>query len=134
MSAFARTEASGLLVHQGHLAEGCRGLAATVDAWFRAGEWAQQWHTLSRCVIALDRIGQPRLAAEVVGAIESHSTIGGPPVLTTLLRDLVFVTRDSIVRQLGVDQARELRARGATAPIAAIVERTRSALRGVADS
>ena len=45
MSAFARTEASGLLVHQGRLDEGCAGLADTVDTFYRAGEWAQQWHT-----------------------------------------------------------------------------------------
>ena len=31
--------------------------------WYRAGEWSQQWHTLSRCVIALHRIGRHELAA-----------------------------------------------------------------------
>jgi hypothetical protein len=33
MSGFARTEASGLLVHQGELAAGCDGLAEMVDTW-----------------------------------------------------------------------------------------------------
>ena len=42
------------------------GLAETVDAWYRADEWAQQWLTLSRCVIALERIKQHELAAEVL--------------------------------------------------------------------
>ena len=95
MSAFARTEASGLLVHLGQLDEGCEGLAQMVDTWYRVGEWAQQWHTLSRCVIALDRIGRPEMACEVLGAIEAHTTLGGPPVMTTL-RDLVFEARDAL--------------------------------------
>ena len=71
-----------------------------VDLWYRAGEWSQQWHTLSRCVIALDRIGQPELAAEVVGAIEAHATMGAPPSMTTL-RQVAFETRDSLVATLG---------------------------------
>ena len=60
MSAFARTEASGLLVARGDVDEGCAGLAEMVALWYRAGDWSQQWHTLSRCVIALHRIGQRR--------------------------------------------------------------------------
>ena len=68
---------------------GCAGLAEVVDIWYRSGEWAQQWHTLSRCVIGLDRIGQPEVAAQVLGAIEAHTTMGGPPVMSTL-RDLAF--------------------------------------------
>ncbi len=127
MSAFARTEASGLLVHLGRLDEGCEGLAEMVDIWYRAGEWAQQWHTLSRCVIALDRIGRHELAAEMFGAIESHTTVGGPPVMTTL-RDLVFETRDSLERRLGDVQFGELLGSGASMPIATAVDRTRSAL------
>lgn len=129
MSAFARTEASGLLVHQGRLGEGCEGLAEMVDVWYRAGEWAQQWHTLSRCVIALDRIDRPELAAEVLGAIESHTTLGGPPVMTTL-RALAFETRDSLVDRLGDARTEELRAAGASLPVTVLVDRTRNALLG----
>jgi predicted ATPase/DNA-binding winged helix-turn-helix (wHTH) protein len=129
MSAFARTEASGLLVQQGHLAEGCEGLAEMVDIWYRAGEWAQQWHTLSRCVIALDRIGRHELASQVLGAIESHTTLGGPPVMTTL-RDLAFETRDSLADRLGEELTEQHRALGASLPVATIVDRTRSALLG----
>ena len=76
MSAFARTEASGLLVHRGDIDEGCAGLAETVGLWYRAGEWSQQWHTLSRCMIALYRIGQTELAVELLGAIEAHAMLG----------------------------------------------------------
>ena len=129
MSAFARTEASGLLVHQGHLTQGCEGLAEMVDTWYRAGEWAQQWHTLSRCVIALDRIGEQEIAAQVLGAIEAHTTMGGPPVMTTL-RDLAFETRDSLSDRLGPDQMREHRELGASLPVVTIVDRTRNALLG----
>ena len=129
MSAFARTEASGLLVHQGRLTEGCEGLAEMVDTWYRAGEWAQQWHTLSRCVIALDRIGQHDIAAQVLGAIEAHTTLGGPPVMTTL-RDLAFETRDSLAGQLGADRMEQQRTTGASMSVVAIVDRTRNALLG----
>jgi hypothetical protein len=100
-----------------------------VDTGHRAGEWAQQWHTLSRCVIALDRIGEQEIAALVLGAIEAHTTMGGPPVMTTL-RDLAFETRDSLSDRLGPEQMREHRELGASLPVVTIVDRTRNALLG----
>ncbi len=127
MSAFARTEASGLLVQRGDLVAGCAGLADMVDLWYRAGEWSQQWHTLSRCVIALDRIGQPEIAAEAVGAIEAHAILGAPPSMTTL-RAIAFETRDSLPEKLGSARSDDLLAAGAARPLAEIVERTRNAL------
>jgi len=129
MSAFARAEASGLLVYRGELADGCRGLAEVVDIWYRAGEWAQQWHTLSRCVIALDQIDQQDLAAQVLGAIETHTTLGGPPVMTTL-RNLAFETRDKIRTSFGESRSQDLWAAGASLPVATIVDRVRQALLG----
>lgn len=129
MSAFARTEASGLLVHMGRLGDGCEGLAEMVDVWYRAGEWAQQWHTMSRCVIALERIDQDELAAMVLGAIEAHTTMGGPPVMTSL-RDHAFEARASVSARLGQDRAQQLWADGASLPVATVVSRTRNALLG----
>jgi predicted ATPase/DNA-binding winged helix-turn-helix (wHTH) protein len=129
MSGFARTEASGLLVHQGRLAEGCEGLAEMVDTWYRAGEWAQQWHTLARCVIALERIGQAELALEVVGAIEVRATMGTPPVLV-ILRDVALDTRDRLVERLGDAHSAELLRTGAALPVAEVVYRARQALLG----
>jgi predicted ATPase/DNA-binding winged helix-turn-helix (wHTH) protein len=130
MSAFARTEIGALRVSHGDLEEGCEELAEQVDIWYRTGEWAQQWHTLMRCVIALDRIGQPAVAAEVLGSIEAHSAVGAPPLMVTL-RDLVLQTRGSLEAQLGADQAETCRAAGALLPVATTVERTRRALRGL---
>ncbi|HSP27114.1 MAG TPA: winged helix-turn-helix domain-containing protein [Ilumatobacteraceae bacterium] len=130
LSAFARTEIGALRVSHGDLASGCEELAEQVDTWYRTGEWAQQWHTLMRCVIALDRIGQPAVAAEVLGSIEAHSAVGAPPLMVTL-RDLVLATRDSIEAQLGADRSRECRAAGALLPVGSTVERTRLALRGL---
>jgi predicted ATPase/DNA-binding winged helix-turn-helix (wHTH) protein len=129
MSTFARTESSGLLVLQGRLDVACAGLADVVDTWYRAGEWAQQWHTMSRCLVALHRIGQVELAAQVLGAVEAHTTMGGPPVMTTL-RDLAFETRERITAELGQDRTEEQRAVGAALPVAMLVDRTRSALLG----
>ena len=91
MHAFAFTEASGLLVSRGELEIGCAGLAEMVGVWYRAGDWSQQWHTLSRCVIALDRIGQAELAIELLGAIEMHAMLGVAP-MSSILHDLVFAT------------------------------------------
>ncbi|MGE5210733.1 MAG: hypothetical protein ACM3MM_05685, partial [Acidobacteriota bacterium] len=127
MSAFACTEASSLRVCMGDLARGCTGLAETVDAWYRAGEWAQQWLTLSRCVIALDRIDQEELAAEVLGAIERHSSVDAPPGMPSVLRTAVD-TRDSLLERLGDERAAELGMRGAELPLAELVHRTRNAL------
>jgi predicted ATPase/DNA-binding winged helix-turn-helix (wHTH) protein len=129
MSAFARTEASGLLVHEGRVGEGCAGLAEMVDTWYRAGEWAQQWHTLSRCVVALDRIGEHEVAAQVLGAIEANTSLGGPPVMTTL-RDLAFESRDAVRSSLGRSHSEELWATGASLPVSNLVDRTRQALLG----
>jgi hypothetical protein len=127
MSAFARTEASGLLVHRGEIDEGCAGLAEMVALWYRAGEWSQQWHTLSRCVIALHRVGQIALAAELVGAIEAHAMLGVAP-MSSMLRDVAFTTRDALVEELGEARAEELRSVGASCPVEDIVHRTRNAL------
>ena len=91
MSAFARTEASGLLVHRGDIDQGCAGLAETVGLWYRAGEWSQQWHTLSRCMIALHRIGKTELAVELLGAIEAHAMLAVAPMSSTL-HDAVLAT------------------------------------------
>jgi hypothetical protein len=127
MSAFARTEIGGLLVHRGDVARGCAILAEMVDLWFRAGDWSQQWHTLSRCVIALDRIGEPELAMEVLGAIEAHATLGVAP-MTTILRHLAFATRDQLVTSLGEERSALLRTSGATSPVDTVVHRVRTAL------
>jgi predicted ATPase/DNA-binding winged helix-turn-helix (wHTH) protein len=127
MSAFARTEVSGLLVHRGDIDEGCAGLAEMVALWQRAGDWTQQWLTLARCVIALHRVGQSELAAEVLGAIEAHAMLGVAPMSPTL-RGVAFTTRDELVSELGAARADELRSAGASCPVEDIVERTRRAL------
>jgi hypothetical protein len=132
MSAFACTEASILRVVRGDLVRGCAGLADTVDIWLRAGEWAQQWLTLARCVIALDRIGRPDLAAEVFGAVERHTRVDATPVMPTV-RDLALATRESIGAQLGAERTDELLLNGAHQVVATLVHRTRSALLGLPD-
>lgn len=131
MSAFASTEASGVLVAHGDLAVGCTGLADMVSFWYRAGEWSEQWHTLSRCVVALDRIGEHELEMEVVGAIEAHSELGVAP-MSTMVQDMLFATRASLLDRLGEDQAATLCAAGAASPVDEIVMRTRRALLGPA--
>ena len=105
------------------------GLAETVDTWYRAGEWAQQWLTLSRCVVALDRLALPELAVEVLGAIERHTNVDARPAMPTV-SEAALATRASLLEQIGSDQAAELLDRGAQLPLAFLVHRTRSALLG----
>jgi hypothetical protein len=100
-----------------------------VGVWDRAGDWSQQWHTLSRCAIALDRIGRAELAIELFGAIERHAMLGVAPMSSTL-HDLAFATRDQLVDSLGAERAGELLAAGAICPVEDIVLRTRRALIG----
>ncbi len=127
MSAFARTEASGLLVARGEVEAGCAGLAEMVALWSRAGDWSQQWHTLSRCVIALHSIGNRELAMELVGAIEAHARLGVAP-MTAILRDVVLDTRQTLVQELGEDRSARLCSDGAASPVEDVVIRTRRAL------
>jgi hypothetical protein len=127
MSAFAYTEASGLLVARGEVEDGCAGLAEMLSLWYRAGDWSQQWHTLSRCVIALHRVGDLELAMELVGTIETYATLGVAP-MTSILQGVAFATRDALITALGEARAIELRAAGATSSIEDIVHRTRRAL------
>ena len=129
MQAFAFTEASGLLVSRGELEIGCAGLADMVGVWYRAGDWSQQWHTLSRCVIALNRTGQVELAIELLGAIEMHAMLGVAPMSSTL-HDLVFETRTQLVDSGDAERVGELLAAGASCPVEDIVLRTRRALMG----
>ena len=129
MSAFAYTEAAGLLTARGKVQDGCAALAEVVELWYRAGEWSQQWHTLSRCVIAFDRIGHAELAMELVGAIEAHATLGVAP-MTSILHDEAFAVRDTLIESLGEARATELRTAGATCAIDDLVLRTRRALAG----
>ena len=114
-------------MHRGDLDEGCAGLAETVGLWYRAGEWSQQWHTLSRCMVALQRIGQTTLAVELLGAIEAHAMLAVAPMSSTL-HDVVLATRGALVDELGTDRADELRSIGASCPVEDIVHRTRTAL------
>ena len=129
MHGFAITEASGLLVSRGELEAGCAGLADMVGVWDRAGDWSQQWHTLSRCAIALDRIDQAELAIELFGAIETHAMLGVAPMSSTL-HDLAFATRDRLLDSMGAERAGALLEAGALCPVRDIVLRTRRALRG----
>lgn len=129
MSAFARTEAASLLFGLGQTSAACHGLADVIDIWFRFGEWAQQWHTLSRCVVALPEIGEAELAGQIIGAVELHATVGATPVMASL-RDQMLDTTDSLQAVLGSDRYDELRATGAALPIVDLVHQTSAALRG----
>ncbi len=127
VSTFSRTELYGLLVTRGEVREASTGLAEVTDTWFRAGEWSQQWHTLSRCVVALHELGDDETACRLVGSIEARTTFGAPPVMP-VLRDRMLAARDDLRTRLGSDRYEELTAEGAALPIVEVVHRTRAAL------
>jgi len=129
MSAFARTEASSLMILGHNLDAGCQGLAEMVDAWYRAGEWSQQWHILSRCVLALERIDLPELATRVIGAVEPHAALDGPPLMAEL-RDRILEARHTLEARLGPDQTVQQRMIGAALPLTDLVHTVRAALLG----
>ncbi len=127
MSAFARTELSGLLIVQGQVHRALRGLADAVDTWHRAGEWSQQWLTLAKCVVALMTIGADELAAQVIGAVEKRAAMGGPPFVAPL-RERTLVAADDLMARLGETHYQELHDEGGASPVADVVHRTRAEL------
>ena len=48
MDAFARTELNGVLLGVGRVAQAAGGFAEVLDTWYRSGDWAQQWLTVSK--------------------------------------------------------------------------------------
>jgi hypothetical protein len=48
--------------------------------------------------------------------------------MSTILRDVLFNTREAVIGELGDDRASELRAVGAASPVEDLVIRTRRAL------
>jgi len=101
-----------------------------VDIWYRSGEWSQQWLTLARSVVALDRIGQHELAAEVLGAFEHHAALDVPPVVPSV-RDVAIRTRAALAERFGVHRFDELRQAGIAVSLPVLVDRTRRSLLGV---
>ncbi|MGI9318022.1 MAG: ATP-binding protein, partial [bacterium] len=124
---FVRTEVCRLLLDRGDLDQARNSLAKVVDVWFRAGEWAQQWLTLTGCVVALHQLGNQELATLSIGAIEKRATLGALPV-TASLREQAFDVAASLKKQLGEEQYLKLTAEGAELPVTEIVQRNRSAL------
>ncbi len=127
MSAFARTELSALLLVEGELDGALRGLAEAVDTWHRAGEWSQQWLTLTGCVVALMAVGADDLAAQVIGAVEKRATMGTPPVIAPL-RERTLVAAEDLAARLGEARYGELHEVGGASRVADIVHRTRAEL------
>ena len=128
MGAFALTEASGFLVHLGDLERRLRGVWRRPSTFGIAPESGLSSGTrLSRCVIALHRIGQAELAVELIGAIETHFMFGVTP-MSARLRDAALATRDELESGLGEARAAELAATGSSRPVDAVVHRVRNAL------
>lgn len=127
MRHFARTEICGLWVEQNDLVRARTSLAEVVDVWFRAGEWSQQWLTLTRCVVALFAIREHELAARVIGAIEARVVLGALPA-TVRLRNQALEVVDTLRSRLGAERYDRLLLTGAGLPISEVVHLVRAAL------
>ncbi len=127
MSTFCQTEVCRLLLETDELQAARIKLAEVVDIWFRAGEWGQQWLTLTGCVVALVKLGNTELAAQAIGAIEERAVLGALPV-TESLRVQAFETSDFLKKHFGDEQYQLLVDQGAQFPVTEIVQRTRTAL------
>ena len=124
---FARTERGSLLLRQGNLEQARTMLAEAVDIWFRAGEWSQQWLTLTSCIVALQEMQKLELAARAIGALESRCVLGAPPVDS----DLSERAKEAVVRlkkKLGEDHYFELTRQGAESSVGALLREIHSNL------
>lgn len=126
---FARTEMCGLWVEQNDLDRARATLAEVVDVWFRAGEWSQQWLTLTRCIVALFAIREHELAAGVIGAIQARVVLGALPA-TVRLRSQAREIADALRARLGCEHYDNLLKTGAGLPISEVVHSVRAALLG----
>ncbi|MGI9603492.1 MAG: ATP-binding protein [Acidimicrobiales bacterium] len=132
MAAFALTESSSLHLRLGRRREACAGFAEVLDTWYRAGDWANQWLSLNQSAIAVADGGDLEWAAQMVGAIEAHSTLGAlpmEPAQRQRLLDSVNQLRDG----LGADRYDDLRRAGAALVIDDVVTGTRQALLALVD-
>ena len=129
MRTFVRTEICRLLLERDDLDQARKSLSKVIDVWFRAGEWAQQWLTLTGCVVALYRLDRFELTAQSIGAIEVRATLGALPV-TASLREGAFEVVDALRNKLGEERFDQLKIEGAELPVSEIVQRNRSALLG----
>lgn len=127
MSAFARGELNSIVLRSGDVGAASRGLADVVDAWYRSGDWSQQWLALSKAIPALTAAGDLVDAALLVGAVETHASIAPPPLAVTV-RTATLEGLDRLRTELGDDRYDELHRAGAALPVDEIVDLTRRRL------
>ena len=67
----AGLSAASLVARHGDMAEAARTFVDVIDRFEQAGNWRQQWTAMRQAVELLARLGQPRAAAVVLGAVEA---------------------------------------------------------------
>ena len=79
VEAFARTEILWLDACDGEARVALGGYAAVIEAWYRGGDWANQWLSLRHVRSILHQLGDHEAAAVVHGALENAGTLMALP-------------------------------------------------------
>lgn len=112
MRAFAMTEAMWLRARRGETAPALRGYREVVEAWYRGGDWANQWLSIRQLAGTLALAGCDEPAAILFGAVDAAGASAALPLSPTAGDELADIAR-SLDDRIGADEAGRARRRGA---------------------
>ena len=110
--AFALTEAMWLRAGRGEVAAALAGEREVVEAWFRGGDWANQWLSLRQLAGILARLGRDDEAALLFGAVAAAGASSALP-LSPLDADELGYEAAALAARLGPAAMAEATRRGA---------------------
>ena len=120
IEAFAGTAVLWAQARSGATLASLSGFAPVIEAWYRGGDWANQWLSLRYVANILQQVGDHESAAVVYGALSHAGTLTalpvGPAAATELQAD-VRVLRTA----LGADRFDEATSRGAQLPDSSLI-------------
>jgi hypothetical protein len=79
ISAFALTQVYWLRARQGRIVDGLRGFAEVIEAWYRGGDWANQWLSMRHLLGILVDLGAHQAAAVLHGALVAAGAAAALP-------------------------------------------------------
>jgi hypothetical protein len=78
--AFALTESLWIRAQRGDRLGALAGFRDVIDAWFRGGDWANQWLTLRHVVTILETLGCDEVATTLFGALSASGVVQALPI------------------------------------------------------
>jgi hypothetical protein len=116
---FARTMGLWLQSIDGEPLVALRGLADVLEAWHRAGDWANQWLSLRHVFGVCCALGEHELALFIHGALERAGAVDAFPFEPAAAAEVTQTVADLRVR-LG-DQAEALILEGSSGTTSAVI-------------